>query len=145
VRPTVEEQLLGLRAVLQGVVAPEVRAPYPSDVLATVVGALERLGGDWATVPAALRSESGALDGLLADALDSARPVVGPDTAAAIDAVRAQAGPDWLDPAAARAHYERRRGLLADVVRALAPDGAAAPALWSAVITHLRDHLAGPL
>ena len=86
-RPTVEEQLLGLRAVLQGVVAPEVRAPYPTDVLATVVGALERLAGEWATIPAALRSESGALDILLGEAGE----IVGPDTAASIEALLQEA------------------------------------------------------
>ena len=139
-RPTIEEQLLGLRAVLERVVGPEVRSPYPSDVLATVVGALERLAGDWATVPAALRSESTALDGLLGDAR-----AVATDAAAAIDAALAEPPPDWLDPVAARAHYKHRRDLLTTVVRVLAPDGAGAPDLWAAVIAHLRDHLAGPL
>jgi hypothetical protein len=140
VRPTVEEQLRGLRAVLESVVGPEVRAPYPTDVLATVVGALDRLGPDSATIPAALREESGAIDGLL----ERARPfVAGPSVA--IGAVLAGPAPDWLDPPAARAHYERRRGLLADVVRDLGPAGVAAPEVWSAIVAHLRAHLAGPL
>jgi hypothetical protein len=141
VRPTVEEQLQGLRAVLEGVVAPEVDSPYPADVLATVVGALDRLATDWATVPAAFRAESAAIDGLLG----RARSAVAPATAAAIDAALAEPDPDWLDPAVARAHYERRRALLAEVVRTLGPDGAAAPELWAAVLAQLRDHLAGPL
>src|SRR6185295_14417743 len=108
VRPTVEEQLRGVRAVLERVVAPDVRAPYPTDVLATVLAALERLEQDWSTVPAALRSESADLDALLAEA----RTSVSPQTAAAIDAALIVPAPDWLDPAAARAHYETRRGPL---------------------------------
>jgi hypothetical protein len=139
VRPTVEEQLHGLRAVLESVVGPEVHSPYPTDVLATVLGALDRLAQDSAAVPAALRAESEAMDGVLA----AARPVVA--TPAAIDAALAGPAPDWLDPAAARAHYERRRGLLAPVVRELGPDGAAAPEVWSAIVALLRAHLAGPL
>jgi hypothetical protein len=133
VRPTVDEQLRGLRAVLEAVVSPEVRAPYPADVLATVVGALERLERDWSAVPAALRSESGELDRLLGEV----RPAVAPPTAAAIDRALAAPAPDWLDPATARGHYETRRGLLADVVRELGPT--------PAIVAHLRRHLAGPL
>lgn len=132
-RPTVDEQLRGLRAVLERVVAPDVRAPYPTEVLATVLAALDRLEQDWSTVPSALRTESADLDGLLADA----RTRVSPETAAAIDATLVVPAPDWLDPVAARAHYETRRALLADVVR----ETGATPA----VVAHLRSHLAGPL
>ena len=39
-----EEELRGLRVALENVVAPEVGAPYPSDVLATVVGDREPAG-----------------------------------------------------------------------------------------------------
>jgi AcrR family transcriptional regulator len=133
VRPTVDEQLRGVRAVLERVVAPDVRAPYPTDVLATVLAALERLEHDWSTVPAALRAESADLDALLA----GTRAGVSPETATAIDAALAGPTPDWLDPAAARAHYLIRRGLLADVVR----ETGAGPA----IVAHLRTHVAGPL
>src|SRR5581483_305862 len=47
VRPTPEEQLRGLREVLERVVAPELHAPYPADVLAAAVAALERLEQCW--------------------------------------------------------------------------------------------------
>jgi len=140
VRPTPDEQLRGLRAVLETTIAPEVTAPYPTDLLATVVAALERLEGEWGTVARAMRDESAALDGLLADA----RGVV--DGAAAdIERALASAPPDWLDRDAARAHYETRRAHLAAVVRELAPDGAAAPDLWAGIVAHLRMHLSGPL
>lgn len=138
-RPTVSEQLHGLRGVLQTAIAPEVTAPYPTDLLATVVGALERLEVEWATVLRAMRDECAALDPLLADA----RARVAGATASRIDAAGREAPPDWLDPDAARAHYETRRALLADVVRELGPD--TDPALRTRIIAHLRDHLAGPL
>jgi hypothetical protein len=144
VRPTVDEQLRGLRAVLEGVVAPDVRAPYPTDVLATVLAALDRLEHDWSTVPAALRAESAELDALLAGAVaPEVRPLLAAPTAAAIDGALAAPNPDWLDPDAARAHYETRRGLLADVVRELGPD--ADPQLRARIVAHLRSHLRGPL
>ena len=136
-----EEELRGLRVALENVVAPEVRAPYPSDVLATVVAALERLERGWSTVPVALREESTELDELLA----AAQAVVAPGTGAAIADALAQPEPDWLDSAAARAHYVTRRALLVEVVRELGPDGGSAHELWARVVAHLRAHLAGPL
>jgi hypothetical protein len=136
-----EEELRGLRAALENVVAPEVGAPYPSDVLATVVGALERLERGWSMVPVALRAESTELDELLG----AARAVVAPATGASIATALAAPAPDWLDPAAARAHYVTRRALLAEVVRELGPGGGSAPELWARVVAHLRTHLAGPL
>jgi hypothetical protein len=110
-------------------------------VLATVVAALERLERGWSTVPVALREESTGLDELLA----AAQAVVAPGTGAAIADALAQPEPDWLDSAAARAHYVTRRALLVEVVRELGPDGGSAHELWARVVAHLRAHLAGPL
>ena len=138
-RPTVSEQLHGLRTVLETAIAPEVTAPYPADLLATVLAALERLESEWATVLRAQRDECAALDALLADAHER----VGDATASRIDAAGREAPPDWLDPDATRTHYETRRALLADVVRELDPD--ADPSLRTRIIAHLREHLEGPL
>ncbi len=143
-RPTIEEQLRGLRAVLEQVVAPEVDAPYPRDLLATVLGALERLEQQWGRELVAMRDESAALDGLLADARRATPP---PDTGldAAIASALAESPPDWLDPAAARRHYETRRGLLAEVVRELDPASTPPDELGDRIVAHLRAHLTGPL
>jgi hypothetical protein len=140
VRPTIEEQLRGLRAVLEQVVAPEVGAPYPRDLLATVVGALERLEQQWGCELVAMRDETAALDALLAD---TRRAV--PALDAAIAAALAEPPPDWLDPVAGRSHYETRRALLAEVVRAIDPASAPPDEIRARVVAHLRDHLAGPL
>ncbi|HZP28313.1 MAG TPA: hypothetical protein VFC99_05140 [Acidimicrobiia bacterium] len=140
-RPTPEEQLRGLREVLERVVAPELHAPYPADVLAAAVAALERLEQCWRTVPAALRDESAELDTLLRDA----RAAVDRGLADAIAEALAAPAPDWLDPAAAVEHHEARRALLAEVVRRLGPAGARAPELWARIVAHLRRHVGGPL
>jgi hypothetical protein len=148
VRPTIEEQLRGLRAVLEQVVAPEVGAPYPRDLLATVVAALERLEQQWGRELVAMRDESAALDALLADARRAVASVesgLGARLDSAIAAALAQPEPDWLDPSAGRAHYEIRRGLLADVVRELDPASSPPDELRTRIVAHLRAHLAGPL
>ena len=95
-RPTVGEQLRGLRLVLERTVAPEVTAPYPSDMLRVVIDALARLEDGWAAALPAMRDECREVAELLHEE--------GPE-------------PDWLDHDAALAHYESLRGRLAEVVR----------------------------
>lgn len=53
-RPTVPEQLDGIARILSEVVAPEVGAPYPADVLAGAVGTLRTLAAAHAELPAFL-------------------------------------------------------------------------------------------
>lgn len=95
-RPTVSEQLDGIRQVLAEVVAPEVRDPYPAAVLAGALATLELLAGAWADVPAFLRWDADATAGVLA-LVDVSVP--SPPT-------------DLLDLAALQAHHREVRGVL---------------------------------
>jgi hypothetical protein len=53
-RPSVTEQLEGLRRILDEVVAPELNDPYPRDILAGVCATLESIAEGWQRVPAFL-------------------------------------------------------------------------------------------
>jgi hypothetical protein len=64
-RPTVTEQLDGLRRILVEVVAPEVTAPYPAEILGSVIGALEALSANWARIPDYLTWEIGSIQSIL--------------------------------------------------------------------------------
>jgi hypothetical protein len=54
-RPTVSEQLAGLRRMLAEVVAPEVADAYAADVLDGALATLDLLADAWADVPRFLR------------------------------------------------------------------------------------------
>jgi hypothetical protein len=54
-RPTVSEQLAGLRRMLAEVVAPEVADAYAADVLDDALATLDLLAERWADVPSFLR------------------------------------------------------------------------------------------
>jgi hypothetical protein len=64
-RPTITEQLDGLRRILSEVVAPEVTAPYPAEILGSVIGALEALSANWARIPDYLAWEIGSIQSIL--------------------------------------------------------------------------------
>jgi hypothetical protein len=50
-RPTITEQLDGLRRILSEVVAPEVTAPYPAEILGSVIASLSALSANWSRIP----------------------------------------------------------------------------------------------
>ena len=64
-RPSITEQLAGLRRILAEVVAPEVTAPYPAEILGSVIGALEALSANWARIPDYLAWEIGSIQSIL--------------------------------------------------------------------------------
>jgi hypothetical protein len=112
-RPTVSEQLDGIRQVLAEVVAPEITDPYPAAVLAGVLTTLELLAGAWADVPAFLRWDAGATSAVLA--------LVG---------VPVPSIPhDVLDLAALQAHHRDVRGALERSMAAVLEDAGARAAL----------------
>jgi hypothetical protein len=108
-RPTVEEQLSGIRAVLAEVVAPLVDDPYAADVLAGALATLE----------------------VLAEAGPEIVPFLRWDTAGSIAVlemvgVDAPPGPaDPLDPGALADHHDAVRALLEASVPAIRRDPAA--------------------
>ena len=65
-RPTVSEQLAGLRQILAEVVAPEITDPYPAAVLDGALATLGLLAGAGAEVPAFLRWDADATAAVLA-------------------------------------------------------------------------------
>jgi hypothetical protein len=95
-RPTVSEQLSGVRQVLADVVAPEVTDAYAADVLAGALATLELLAGAWAEVPLFLWWDGEATSRLLA--LAGVQVPSMPD--------------DPLDVAALHAHHRDVRALL---------------------------------
>ncbi len=67
-RPTVTEQLDGLRRILAEVVAPEVAAPYPAEILGSVIGTLAALSANWFRIPDYLAWEIESVRAILAAA-----------------------------------------------------------------------------
>ena len=65
-RPSVTEQLEGLRRILWEVVAPELTDAYPRDILSGVCATLESLAAGWQQVPAFLDWDARAAAALVA-------------------------------------------------------------------------------
>jgi hypothetical protein len=95
-RPDVTEQLRGIRQILAEVVAPHVTDPYPADVLAGALAALDTLADAWTEVPRFLLWDAAATGHVLR--LASVQVPAMPD--------------DLLDLAAVQAHHREVRGLL---------------------------------
>jgi hypothetical protein len=95
-RPTVSEQLDGIRQVLAEVVAPEITDPYPAAVLAGALATLELLAGAWSDVPAFLRWDADATATVLA----------------LVDVSVPSPPADLLDLAALQTHHREVRGVL---------------------------------
>ncbi|MCU1373981.1 MAG: hypothetical protein JWO68_1267, partial [Actinomycetia bacterium] len=112
-RPDVTEQLTGIRQVLADVVAPHVTDPYPADVLAGVLAALDLLADAWAQVPKFLCWDSAATAHVLALVGQPVPPM--PD--------------DLFDLAAVQTHHREVRGLLEAAMPAILDHEAAAAAV----------------
>jgi hypothetical protein len=76
-RPTVPEQLDGIARILEEVVAPELGAPYPADVLAGAVATLRTLAAAHDALPAFLEWDTARTLALLAEAGVAAEPAPG--------------------------------------------------------------------
>ena len=109
--PTVTEQLDGLRRILAEAVAPEVTAPYPAEILGSVIGALNALQSNLHAIPAFLRWDIETT----ASVLNAAKPLLSAGLVAEIDA--AKAGGD--DLAALEARQVAMRGLLVKAMPAI--------------------------
>jgi hypothetical protein len=105
-RPTVSEQLAGLRRVLADVVAPEITDAYAADVLDGALATLDALAAGWTDVPAFLRWYSEATGRVLA--------LVGVEAPPPPD--------DPLDVAALHDHEREVRALLLQAMPAVLDD-----------------------
>jgi len=105
-RPTITEQLDGLRRILAEAVAPEVTAPYPAEILGSVIGALNALQANLHAVPAFLRWDIETTAGVL----DAAKPLLGAGLAAEIDAAKVDS--EHADLAVLETTQMLMRGLL---------------------------------
>lgn len=132
-RPSVSEQLSELGRILTDVVAPEVHAPYPADILSGVVGALNALAEAWSAIPAFLEWDVAATAGLLADAA----PRLDPSLAAEVTAALTAGDNDYASPDALEARHHQLRDLLARAVPAVAGDPDLAP-LRDRMVEHFR-------
>jgi hypothetical protein len=86
-RPTITEQLEGLRRILSEVIAPEITAPYPAEILGSVIGALDSLCANLAGVPAYLEWEIQSVQSILA-AANVAVPADAPSDLRALEALQ---------------------------------------------------------
>jgi hypothetical protein len=81
-RPSVTEQLEGLRRILAETIAPEIAAPYPAEILGSVMMSLDALTRAWYAVPPYLAWDIAATEALLT----KAKPFLDKALAAEIDA-----------------------------------------------------------
>jgi hypothetical protein len=120
-RPTITEQLDGIRRVLAEVVAPHVADPYPADVLNGVLAALDTLSR-WAEVPMFVRWDAEEASTILA----------------MIGIVVGEPPEDQLDLDALDAHHRVQRGALEAAMPAIIADAAAR----SAMVGYFRERRA---
>jgi len=115
-RPTVTEQLDGLRRILAETIAPEVTSPYPAEILGGVIGALDALQANWHNIPAFLLWDIEATAGVL----DTAKPLLDAGLVAEIAAARVAS--DLTDLAALESRQLRMRELLVKAMPAIIAD-----------------------
>jgi hypothetical protein len=82
--PTITEQLDGLRRILAEAIAPEVAAPYPAEILGSVIGTLDALQANLHAIPSFLQWDIDAT----AAVLDAARPLLDACLLAEIDTAK---------------------------------------------------------
>jgi hypothetical protein len=131
-RPTLPEQLRGLRRILETTVSPAVHDDYPQTTLQGVIRALEALEQHVNEIGPFLAWDSATTAALLVDVaahvavpgLDAPAPVIGIGDLAGLDT-----------------ENERVRGLLAGAIPALASTPAAADT-YARVVQHLRERIA---
>ena len=132
-RPTIDEQLHAIQRILSDVVAPEVAAKYPSDILQGVIANLAELEANWSRWVGYLAWDNEQLARVLGDA----QPKVSAALSAQIDAALATTPGDRYDYRGACAHNEALRDAVATVIRAARTD-----ATLTDDAQHIHRHLA---
>ena len=131
-RPTIDEQLHAVRRILSDVVAPEVVAKYPSDILQGVIANLGELEANWSRWLRYLAWDNEQLATLLRDA----QPKVGAALSQQIADAVAVSPADAYDYAAMCACNELCRAAIALVIR-----DAWADAMLSGDLQRIHRHL----
>jgi hypothetical protein len=137
VRPTVSEQLAGVRRILADVIAPEVTGAYPVDMLRGVLANLEMLERSWMHIVPFLVWDNAGTERVL----EHAAAVVDHETADRIRASLVAAPTDATDVAALDEHNTVLRGLLAEIVPPLASGGARTADAYAELRAHLRERI----
>ena len=134
-RPTLPEQLRGLRHVLEHVVAPAVTDDYPQSTLQGVIRALEMLEARVDDVLPFLVRDNVATAKLL-QVIAECVPVGG--------SIEPPEPVDMSSISSIDSENERLRALLADAIPALsaAPEDSAAAGIHTQVVAHLRARIA---
>ena len=112
-RPTIDEQLHALRRILTEVIAPEIVAKYPSDILQGVIANIGELEANWSRWLRYLAWDNEQLALLLAQS----RPKVSADLASHISDALASAPDDAYDYRGMCSQNEALREGVALVVR----------------------------
>ncbi len=133
-RPSVSEQIDGIRHVLAEVIAPFVIDPYAASILNGLLDALGSLAAGWTHVPQFFRWDA---DGTAA-VLTAARPYLDESLTVELDETMRQAPDDVSDVLALEIHQRRLRGLLERAVPAMVEQ----PVLRSLLVGHFRDRIA---
>lgn len=133
-RPSVSEQIDGIRHVLAEVIAPLVIDPYAATILNGLLDALGSLSAGWADVPQFFRWDADRT----AAVLTAARPYLDQSLTVEFDQAMRQVPEDASDVLALDIHQRRLRGLLERAVPAMIDQ----PALRSLLVDHFRDRIA---
>lgn len=131
--PTITEQLDGLRRILADAVAPEVTAPYPAEILGSVIGALNTLQANWHVIPTFLCWDIETTSGVL----DAAKPLL--DAGLVSEICAAQSDTDLADLAGLEIQQVRMRGLLVKAMPAILAERGAAYAEMIALFRGRAD------
>ena len=110
-RPSVPEQLEGLARILGETVAPEVAAPYPAEILGSVIMSLNALARVWYAVPSYLNWDIAETEALLAEARPHLDPPLATDLVVELAATQ--------DPLDLKALEDRQRRLHELLCRAI--------------------------
>jgi hypothetical protein len=133
VRPTVSEQLNGIRRVLGQAVAPHISDPYALNILDGLLAALGSLAAGWAQVPQFLRWDA---DGTVA-VLTAARAILDEGMTVELSVLVDDAPDNDGDVLALETHHRRLRKLLEQAVPAIVED----PGSRALLVAHLRARI----
>lgn len=136
-RPTVSEQLAGVRRILAEVIAPEVTGAYPVDMLRGVLANLQMLETSWTQIAPFLAWDNAGTERVL----EHAAAVIDDETATRIRAALVAAPTDHTDVAALEDHNVVLRGLLAEIVPPLAGGGDHTADAYAELRAHLRERI----